>query len=486
MTAKEKQIKNSFIYLLPMVVTSLLPFLILPIFTRILTIENYGVLALAQIYATFTTGLANFGLLSGFERNFFQYSAQEKRAQLFYSVLIFVIFALISLGTFTFFMKEKLAHWIIGSSEHGNFLFLAYCANSTSILIPLFQSYYRNTENAKRYAGYAVLRSVLANTIAFVLIVFFKIGVSGILWGQLISGICVLSVMIYSFLLLMPFTTNWQLLKECLKISYPLTPRILLKIINTQFDKYMIGLMGSVGAVGVYNIGERFSNLAFVYMTTLQQVFAPQVYKRMFEMNDQGGKSIGQYLTPFVYLSIAAAVSVALFSEEIIIILTPKSYHGAIDIVIILSMYFGILFFGKQPQLIYVKKTHIVTVLFLLSMTLNIGLNIPFIMKWGIKGAAWATFIAGLISTTITFCISQHYYKIEWEYKKLIAIYGILFTSSITIILLREFSVEYAIRILVKLLFVACYVVVGVKINILTKENILLIAKLFSLKVRPT
>ena len=55
------------------------------------------------------------------------------------------------------------------------------------------------------------------------------------------------------------------------------------------------------------------------------------------------------------------ALCVALFSEELITVLTPVSYHGAIPIITILSMYMGFLFFGKitGTQLIYSKKTFI-------------------------------------------------------------------------------------------------------------------------------
>ena len=44
MANKEQQIKNSFIYLLPIIIGSVLSFIALSIFTRILTREDYGVL----------------------------------------------------------------------------------------------------------------------------------------------------------------------------------------------------------------------------------------------------------------------------------------------------------------------------------------------------------------------------------------------------------------------------------------------------------
>ena len=41
----------------------------------------------------------------------------------------------------------------------------------------------------------------------------------------------------------------------------------------------MLGLLSSLGGVGLYDIGQKIANTSFTFMTTIQNVFAPQVYK---------------------------------------------------------------------------------------------------------------------------------------------------------------------------------------------------------------
>jgi O-antigen/teichoic acid export membrane protein len=221
-----------------------------------------------------------------------------------------------------------------------------------------------------------------------------------------------------------------------------------------------------------------------MYMTAIQNVFAPQVYKRMFDMGEGDKASIGHYLTPFCYVSILLAILISLFSEEIIFIVTPPSYHGAADIVIVLSMLFGSYFFGKQPQLIYAKKTHITSVLTIVSIGLNILINIPFIMKWGAIGAAWGTLLAGLISGGISFVISQHYFEIKWEYKNLLAIFAIFYCSSLGILLSRYFSIGYEARLILKCVSLFIYLYLGVRLRILTRKNYLLVRNMVPLNIR--
>jgi len=192
-------------------------------------------------------------------------------------------------------------------------------------------------------------------------------------------------------------------------------------------------------------------------------------------MGKKGGEAVGKYLTPFCYMSILVALAVALFSQEIITIMTPPQYHGAIDIAIVLSMLYGSYFFGKQPHLIFAKKTWITSAFTLVGIVLNILINIPFIIKWGAIGAAWATFIAAVILFPISFAVNQHYYEIKWEYKKIGSIFFIFFTSSMLIILMRYFFVGYKYQLAFKCVSAFSYIYLGIKLKVVTKENYRLI-----------
>jgi O-antigen/teichoic acid export membrane protein len=467
----KRKVKNSLIYLAPIIAGSALPLITLPIFTRILTAEDYGVLALAQVYATFVTGLFNFGLIIGYERNFFQYTEENAAAQLLYSTLSFVVSAFLVCAVLTYVLKTEFSKWIIGSAAQGDLLFWAFCSTGIMSLKNYYLTYYKNTENAKAFVWYTIDESVLGTVLSLFLVAYVHIGVIGIVWGQLSASLVILSVVGYKFLKHHPPAFNLEILKDSLRLSVPLTPRIFLGVIGNQFDKYMIGLLATVGGVGIYSIGQKIAYMVFSFMSALQNAYSPQVYKRMFADTEMGGESIGRYLTPFAYYSVAGALLVALFSEEVIFMLVPSSYYGSIEIIIILSMFYASTFFGKQPQLIFARKTYLVSAMTMINITLNILINIPFILKWGIIGAAWGTLSAGLISGAISLAVSQRYYAIQWEYKKIIPIFALFFASAIAMIAMRNGLVPYSFRIVVKLFFVMSYVYIGVIMGVITPEN---------------
>ena len=481
MSKSSTQIKNAGLYMLPVIVSNTLPFITLPIFTRILSVEEYGAYGLALAYSYFINGIANFGLTVGYERNFFESKDKIKQAGLFYSTLGFVIIAFILFAFLTFAFKEQISSRLIGQADFGKLIFYTFCGISMINLKTYFLTFYKNTQNVKPFVLFSIIESILIALFSVYLVVILKIGIIGLGIGQLAAGGVVFSILLITFLTTLPFKIDLDLLKNSLKISLPLTPRIFFGVIGAQFDKYMIGLLASLGGVGEYSLAQRIGNISFTFTTALQNVFGPQVYQQMFDNKENGADSIGRYLTPYLYISILGGLFLALFSQELIILMTPIEFHGAIDIVSILCLLYGIYFFGKQPQLIYAKKSGLVSLLTLLRILLNIGINIPFIYFWGVIGAAWATLLAGVISSIISFNLAQKYYPINWQYDRLFAILLMFFSFVIAIILLRQYDVAYTILLSLKMLFVGIYIIYGNRIGLLNKRNFQLVKSSFRL-----
>lgn len=475
-----KQIKNSLLYFLPVIVSTVIPIMTLPVFTRILSKEDYGLLALAQIYGTLINGLANFGMQLAYERNYFEYrDSNKKTAQLLYSVLLFVTLNFVVLASFTFVFGSIISKMITGSNEHGVFLFWVTISYFLSGISYYYLTYFKNSEEARPFVTYTVAAGLINLVIAVVLVAYYKIGVIGLVYGQISAGVIIFLILSCKFVASHPPTLSRSILSDTLKIGYPLTPRIIFGVISKQSDKYLIGLLGSIGGVGIYSIGQKISLTVFSYMTALENVFSPRVYSKMFDAKENASDSIGMYLTPFVYISTSLALLVALLSEEIVSVLTPSSYHGAIDIVIVLAMFYGVQFFGKLSglQLLYARKTHVTSMLTLVTIGFHLAVSIPFILMWGAIGAAWAMLFGGIGSLVVWFVLGQHYYRINWEYVRVAVVFLVFLLSAILMIILRDLMIAYYLRVLVKLSLIVIYLYVGAKIQVVTRNNLLLLRK---------
>lgn len=471
--SKQKQIKNSLRYMMVMGASSLAPLITLPIFTRILTKEDFGILILAEIYAVLITGVIFMGLNVIYDCNFFKYKNDVKKfSQLLYSILIFVFCNFFIFAGLTYFWKFSISRLIFRSTLYGNIIFYYLCATFFDRLSEFYFSYFKNLEDAKSYLKYSMTLIVFNLVLSIYMVVFLRMGISGWVYAKLLSALVLCLMLTYQLLLRLPLSFNKEILTESFKMGCPLVPNSLLKVAGMKIDKYMINLLASLGGVGVYGIGQRISYLSFSFMTALENVFQPHIYKQMFD-SKESEQAIGKYLMPFVYISIFVVLLIALFSEEVVSILTPPSYHGVSDIVAILSMYYGFLFFSKLAtlQFVFAKKTHISAVLLISSYILNIAVNIPFILKWGAVGAAWATLLVGIVTGTVMILIAQRHYFIKWRYDQLSAIFITAFAFTMALIILRNFSYDYVTRMVVKCIALGVYFYIGVRINVISMGN---------------
>ena len=213
-------------------------------------------------------------------------------------------------------------------------------------------------------------------------------------------------------------------------------------------------------------------------MTAIENSYSPEVYRRLFSKDKKHSQSIGSFLTPFFYLSIFFCLVIGLFSYEILYILTPIDFHSASPIVSILVLLYGIYFFGKQPQLLFAKKTALISFLTFISIALNIIFNIPMIKYFGIIGAACGTVIAGLISSSISFYFGQKHTPIIYE--KTILIILIYFKVVILINLFFGYlNIEYFLILIYKIMSVIIFLSIGKILKIINTYKIRLFLRGF-------
>jgi O-antigen/teichoic acid export membrane protein len=132
------------------------------------------------------------------------------------------------------------------------------------------------------------------------------------------------------------------------------------------------------------------------------------------------------------------------------------------------------MFFGKVTgaQLIYAKKTHITTLLMFLGIAINVGLNIPFIIKWGVVGAAWATTISGVIMTIAGYVVAQRYVKITWEWKPILVIYSMFLIAVVLSLVDYSFPMYLYIFLLLKFMCILIYIITGYVSNLMSIRKI--------------
>jgi O-antigen/teichoic acid export membrane protein len=473
MSKQPQQVKAGALYLGATLLDSVVPLITLPLFTRVLRPEDFGILALAQVYALIVGGLANFGMATAYNRNYFEYCEdKQKTGELFFTTISFVAALSSLLLVLTFVFQDGLTKLFLRSDHHGALLLWALTANVLVNLRLFFLTYLRNTERPKQYVLNTVCLTFLTLIFSLYFVMIVQLGVVGIFCGQVLASSLVLLGLLIQFLRELPVGWNTKILKEELRIGSPTVPMAFFSVVSNHFDKYLLGLLATLDGVGVYSIGQKIANLNFTFSTSLQNVFSPQVYKKMFSGTAESKKEIGIYLVPFAYIICCVALLVILFADEILHVMAAPSFASAADIVIILTLFYTVLFFAKinGDQLIFAKKTHLTTILVLGAALLNIIVNIPFIKIWGAEGAAWATLLARSAAGVVIFIVAQRFFRIDWQVKPMALIFGSVFFLAIGLLVLRQQPVAYGALLIYKILALSFYLYMSRSIGLNVKS----------------
>jgi O-antigen/teichoic acid export membrane protein len=473
---KQQQLRNAVIYMIPTIVSMVLPIITLPFILKYLSPEEYGIYVISLAFGSVVVGFCQLSLFGVYERNHFYYSDNKERVELLFTIVSFVFIIMLLVGTLLFYNKEIISSWVVQNNNHGLLIFVTFLGVAFQAVINYYLTFFKNIGNAKLNVSIVLITSIMVSALNIYFVSILRIGPIGLSFAFFFTNMLIFLAVSTYLLKVIGYGINPVLLYSSIKLSLPLVPAGALSIIGKHFDKYIISVLSTIGGLGVYSISQRISNVTFTFMTTIQKVYGPITYSKMFSNNSkEGDKEIGEYLTPFAYFSVASALILSLFSEEALLILAPPEYLNGLSVINLLCISLSISFFAKQPQLMYAGKTGVQSLLSIIHFILTVPILYFFVNKYGINGAAIGYLLVSIIYNALLLWQGQKYYKIEYEWGKLAIMYAMLFSMSISVIFFKMWGLSYLIRFLIKTVYLAIFTIYGVYVNILNKNNILLI-----------
>lgn len=485
MTATAHKIKNIVTYLVPSTISNILPILTFPIMTRFLTPDDFGVLALALATVGIITSLVTCNISSATQRYYFEYRKdRDKLSQLINSSFLFLLAVFAVSFFFVFMVMNFIAELVMGSPNYAFPFLIVYAGNYFSGLVNLYLLLYRNMERAKEYSFFTMMQMLINVSLTLIMACVFKMGYMSLIYPLLLSSLIVFVILCFRFLRDYPFQFNRKMLLDNLTYSVPTLLNLLTDPIVNFLDKFMLRHMVSLTSTGLFSVAQNIANKMFVFMTAVQSTFHPIIMKDMFDKGEDGAAAVGRTFTIFTYICLAAIFPAILFGEEIIFILAPKSYYGVINVFMIVLGGVATQTFGKIVglPLEYAKKVYLSFPISIASVAINIGLNILLIPKYEAMGAAFAFALTIILTNSIYIVTSQRYYKIKYDWQILFCIFGNLFIATFLLVYFRSINAGYMLKYFVKISSLMAFILVGMKTNIITKDNLKVLLDIIRIK----
>jgi O-antigen/teichoic acid export membrane protein len=376
---------------------------LLPLLTKNLPIEEYGIWPQLTVAASLLPGILTMGLPLTLVRYLPAATISEIR-DMYYSFFTLIFLSSLIVSFVIQLFDEKIAFLFFNNN-----VYVVGVLSVIAVVECLYYytfNYFRATQQIKKYSLITIFKEILKITF-LALAIYLNKGINGVAIGFLLSSmICLCINVIIIFFQIGVIIPKFKNLKEHLSFGIPTIPQIASQWLVNSSDRYIIALFLGTTYVGYYSpsysIGYLISML-FMPLSFLLPSFLSEYYDQgnIKEVNHIINYSLKYYLT----IAIPAVFGLSLLAKPLLINMSTveiaQNSSLIIPIVAISTLILGVLYILQQI-IVLEKRTKLLGKIWILAALLNLGLNYLLIPYFGIIVAAITTFASFSVSTLIS------------------------------------------------------------------------------------
>jgi O-antigen/teichoic acid export membrane protein len=429
-------------------------FLLLPLYTRFVPQAEYGQLELLNAFSQITFACLMLGLPSAIAKCYHRDCADEgERRAVLPTALLLDAPLLVAGGALLAAAAGPVAALLLGSQAGAGLVRLMVAGGVLSSFVALVLASLRAEERALAFGILSLVQFAVAMTANVLLVVHWRLGVRGILWGNLLSyalalalglalarrsrrrqprndaegepvpaAVVAASEVAASGPAPAPgaIVCDRRLASPLLRFGVLLIPVLLASWVMDLSDRWVLRLYAGLADVAVYAVGYKIGMVLQVAIVWPFQLAWPAV---SFSISKREGHrdTYSQVVTWLAALMAAAIAGLTLLSRVALPFVAGNAYRAAYQVVplVALAYAFNGLHYALSPGVHLAGRTRWFPPLALAAAALNLGLNFLLIPPLGRMGAAWATAIAFAFFALGTGILNQRFYPVPYEYAKL-------------------------------------------------------------------
>ena len=400
----------------------------LPIFARIFTPAQYGVIEIGNVGFALLLLLVDFGFASASQRNYFDYTEEqvgERKLVLSTATLsslgIGIAVALVLLG-----LRQQISDAFFDGRNYTDVIALLAVTLPVANLGNFFREVMRLHDQPWLYAISSILAAVTTAGVALWLVAGEDVGVVGIfianLCGQLISALFGLIVSGRNI----GIAYSRPELRRMLSYGIPLVPAALALWGLSFLDRVMLSRLGNLSDVGQYAVGGRFATVLILLIAAFGLATGPIILSIYAQDPELEKRLRGALFTYWTLVLTGVSLLISLFAREVTTIVAPD-FDRAYQVVGILC--FGLVLYGMSNLVIagisFVRQTKFFAYYTLIAVALNFGLNLILIPALGMFGAGASTALSYFVLLALSYRKAQQLYPTPYDLPRCAAIVGL-------------------------------------------------------------
>lgn len=446
--------------------TKILSFVLIPIYTSILSTADYGTYDVYSTTVSLMIPILTFNVVEAVMRFSLDHSNSKtdvfsiglKRILLATVIVAILVGLNIQIGLIEIFTIYPI-------------YFIALFA--FSLLYDLFVQFARGMERIADVAVAGGINAAVMLGLNVYFLVYLKVGLEGYFLANIIA--CVLPCFYILFRLkiwnFITCTTNKELSSEMYSYSSPLIFNTLAWWINNVSDRYIVTWMCGVAVNGIYSVAYKIPSVLNVFQSIFSQAWTISAVK---EFDENSGEFYSRIYSMYNSAMVIVCSLLIIADKLIAKILFAKDFYIAWKYApfLMISVVFGALSGLLGGIFSAAKKSKVYATTTLVGASVNTVLNIGLVHHWGPVGAALATMISYALVWVARYIEANKIIKLTIKIKRDCMSYTILIIQSFILIIIPGFSVYiFEIVLVVLILSIHFYDISHIMKNKITYRN---------------
>ena len=436
--------------------------LLVPVLTRALTPQAYGVADLVLAYSQTALLVLVFGMDSALARHFYDEPDREARIRMASSSLVFRIVTGVSAALLLGFGIIPLAAPLLAGEAYRKYLTIGAITLPFTLLTLYANDVLRVTFQAKKFVALNFIQTVSVLVFSLYLVIARDLGVVGVLYGKLGGDVLTAALGLVLCRHTIGRRFDGAILRRMLGYGLPLVPAALAYGLITAADRFALQRTRPLEEVGVYAVGMKFFALVTMGVAAFQLAFGPFAFARA--RDPSAPRLYARVFLLYMAVACLGALVAGAFAPEIVRILAPSSYAGAAAPALWLT--FAAVLQGAYTigglGLGLAHRTVLVAWAAAGAVLVAAAANALLTPRLGPVGAAMATFAAHAASAAIVTLTSQRVYPLPHRGGRLTAIVAIALALALA---LQRWAPEGAVGVAVRLAVAGVYAVIAARLS---------------------
>jgi len=398
--------------------------LLVPVLTRVLIPQQYGVADLVVAYASSALLVLVFGMDGALARFFYEQPDREARIRMVSSSFVF---RLITGGTAALMLMVfagPIAGRLLGGAVYAKYLRIGAMALPFTLFTLFANDVLRVTFQPWKFIALNVSQTIFVGSLTLYLVLVWHLGVAGALYGKLFGDAlaALLGLVLCRHSLKPRFSRT--LLRQMLRYGLPLVPGSIAYAVIGFVDREALQRTASLAEVGIYAVAMKFFAVITMGVSAFNLAFGPFAYAR--SRDPDAPTLYARVFTLYVAVASLGALVVGVFAPGIVAVLATRNYAAAAAPALWLA-------FAAVAQGAYSVAVLGITLSLRTSLLgwiagaaalVAVVANQVLTPRWGAEGAAIATFLGHVSSVVLAYLVSQRVRPMPYRGARLALLFG--------------------------------------------------------------